>query len=111
MGQEMEPCYIEVPGLAPTRAVPTRAVVRGAEFPGSAGHGTGQCRPCAWVHKDVGGCRNGANCNYCHLCPPGELRRRKREKWLVGAVVAPDCSIGDAVSPRTDHQNTEAQNK
>jgi len=91
--QAMEPCYIEIPGVSNHR--PIRASI------GSIEHATGQCRPCAWVHKDASGCTNGASCTYCHLCPPGELKRRKREKWetqqravlekqrqLVGAVVA-----------------------
>jgi len=45
---------------------------------GSVGHSTGSCKPCAWVWKD--GCRHAANCQYCHLCPPGELKRRKKDK-------------------------------
>jgi len=65
----MEPRYVEV---APNR-----------QSLGSLGHAQGQCRPCAWIHKDAGGCRNGTSCSYCHLCPPGELKRRKREKWEV----------------------------
>jgi len=70
VAKDMEPCYIEVPSL--TKAtLPTSF--------GSIVHASGQCRPCAWVHKDQ--CRNGTNCNYCHLCPPGELKRRKRKKW------------------------------
>jgi len=63
----MEPCYIEVRPERPA--------------PGSLGHDLGRCRPCAWVHKDASGCRNGSKCKYCHLCLPGELKRRKREKY------------------------------
>jgi len=48
--------------------------------PGSDDHAAGRCKPCAWVHKDAT-CKNGSNCKYCHLCPPGELKRRKRVKW------------------------------
>jgi len=43
---------------------------------GSKGHRFGRCKPCAFLHKE--GCRSGANCKYCHLCPPGERERRKR---------------------------------
>lgn len=46
---------------------------------GSAGHGTGACKPCAFLHTR--GCENGANCNFCHLCPPGEKKRRQKEKY------------------------------
>mmetsp|Transcript_95501 Transcript_95501/g.169575 ORF Transcript_95501/g.169575 Transcript_95501/m.169575 type:complete len:219 (+) Transcript_95501:48-704(+) len=46
---------------------------------GSALHGTGNCRPCAWMWK-ARGCMNAASCDYCHLCPEGELKNRKRSK-------------------------------
>lgn len=46
--------------------------------PGSAGHGTGTCKPCAFLHTK--GCANGTNCEFCHLCDPEEKKRRKREK-------------------------------
>jgi len=46
---------------------------------GSDGHETGQCRPCAWLYKP-GGCRNGAQCAHCHLCPEGEIKARKKDK-------------------------------
>ena len=45
---------------------------------GSALHSS-QCRPCAWFWKE-GGCKNGEQCRHCHLCPEGELRRRKKAK-------------------------------
>jgi hypothetical protein len=52
---------------------------------GSAEHGKigpdGQpvCMPCAWFYKD-NGCKNGQTCRYCHLCPNGELKNRKKMK-------------------------------
>lgn len=46
---------------------------------GSAAHGTGECRPCAWFWKE-GGCKNGQECRHCHLCPEGEIRQRKKLK-------------------------------
>jgi hypothetical protein len=52
---------------------------------GSALHGTGQCLPCAWAWRP-NGCKAGSSCNYCHLCPDGELKRRKKEK--VAAIRA-----------------------
>jgi len=45
---------------------------------GSAGHSAGQCRPCAWFWKPQS-CQWGSECKHCHLCPMGELRRRKKE--------------------------------
>merc|ERR1712194_677627 len=49
---------------------------------GASEHKTGACKPCAWFHKSAARCQNGARCVYCHLCPPGELRRRKQQKIL-----------------------------
>jgi len=46
---------------------------------GSALHGTGSCKPCAW-HWKPGGCEAGASCSFCHLCPPGEIKMRKKIK-------------------------------
>lgn len=51
-----------------------------AEMPtaGSAGHRLGTCRPCAFFHK--GGCENGLQCTFCHLCDAGEKKRRQKQK-------------------------------
>jgi|Transcript_51128 hypothetical protein len=45
---------------------------------GSLGHGMRMCRPCAFVAKI--GCGNGVQCEFCHLCEPGEKKRRRKEK-------------------------------
>jgi len=47
---------------------------------GSAGHNTGRCKPCAFIHTDKG-CMQGIECKFCHRCEPGEKKRRRREKW------------------------------
>lgn len=47
---------------------------------GSLSHSVGNCSPCAFLHKDPRGCLHGRNCKFCHICPPGELKRRKKEK-------------------------------
>eukprot|EP00927_Polykrikos_kofoidii_P019203 TRINITY_DN18952_c0_g1_i1.p1 TRINITY_DN18952_c0_g1~~TRINITY_DN18952_c0_g1_i1.p1 ORF type:complete len:241 (-),score=48.24 TRINITY_DN18952_c0_g1_i1:66-728(-) len=47
---------------------------------GSMGHGTGYCKPCAFVHNGSHGCMSGESCIFCHLCPVGEKRRRKKER-------------------------------
>jgi hypothetical protein len=44
-----------------------------------AQHNSGQCRPCAWFWREKG-CQNGDACGYCHLCPEGELKARKKNK-------------------------------
>jgi len=46
---------------------------------GSALHAEGNCTACAWFWKPQG-CGNAQDCAYCHLCPQGELRRRRKAK-------------------------------
>lgn len=46
---------------------------------GSVGHDLGQCNPCAFLWKGDG-CTKGQRCEFCHLCPSGEVKRRKKEK-------------------------------
>lgn len=68
---------------------------------GSAQHGTGKCRPCAWFFKEQG-CSNDYECGYCHLCPDGELKARKKSKvtaMRMGAL-AP-AKAGQPSGPRT----------
>merc|ERR1712232_1070205 len=45
---------------------------------GSIGHFAGNCKPCAFFYKQV--CGNGVQCSFCHLCLPGEKKRRAKEK-------------------------------
>lgn len=47
---------------------------------GSEPHRLGlECKPCAHVYSEKG-CENGVQCQFCHLCPPGELKRRQKSK-------------------------------
>jgi len=48
---------------------------------GSALHRWGSCKPCAFIFQD--GCKNGYDCQFCHLCQPGEKKRRKKERLAV----------------------------
>lgn len=50
---------------------------------GSAEHSLGTCKPCAFLWKDVNGCQNGTNCKFCHMCTPGEVKRRKKAKLAM----------------------------
>lgn len=43
-------------------------------------HVKGDCRPCAYFINKGDGCRRGENCAFCHLCPPGALKKKKRQK-------------------------------
>eukprot|EP00440_Ansanella_granifera_P032476 gb/GFBE01035237.1/.p1 GENE.gb/GFBE01035237.1/~~gb/GFBE01035237.1/.p1 ORF type:complete len:194 (+),score=34.89 gb/GFBE01035237.1/:1-582(+) len=69
------PCLIQL-----EKVLPEAGCGGSAQCPsiGSAGHGLGFCKPCDFMHR--GGCRSGYSCQFCHLCPAGENRRRKKEK-------------------------------
>mmetsp|Transcript_61540 Transcript_61540/g.161654 ORF Transcript_61540/g.161654 Transcript_61540/m.161654 type:complete len:132 (+) Transcript_61540:312-707(+) len=56
-------------------------VVGSADMPsrGSALHQWGACKPCAFVVH--GACKNDVQCEFCHLCEPGEKKRRRKD-WL-----------------------------
>jgi len=72
--EQQEQCLSELPpGLPPPLGTPSR---------GSMLHGIGNCRPCAWFWKH-GGCQNGVDCEYCHLCPAGEIKSRKKVKQTM----------------------------
>jgi len=43
-------------------------------------HKAGTCKPCAYFHQKEDGCRWGFECEFCHVCLPGEIKKRKREK-------------------------------
>lgn len=72
---EQEPAY--VPETSKVRSDPKFDF---SDLPnlGSAGHYTGDCKPCAFFLKK--GCDNGSKCVFCHLCDAGEKKRRLKEK-------------------------------
>jgi len=55
------------------------ASVGSAEHGKTGPDGSPACQPCAWFYKD-NGCKNGQTCRYCHICPNGELKNRKKMK-------------------------------
>jgi len=67
----------------PTSPMMSTSFVEQATFSaGSSLHHSGGCKPCAWYWKP-NGCANERECRYCHLCPPGELKKRKRDKFAI----------------------------
>uniref|UniRef100_A0A7S1L8C3 C3H1-type domain-containing protein n=1 Tax=Alexandrium catenella TaxID=2925 RepID=A0A7S1L8C3_ALECA len=71
---------------------------------GSAGHGEGRCKPCVFMSKR--GCRSGEGCDFCHLCGPGEKKRRQRERRAffsamrrAGVEADDDGAVASAVAP------------
>eukprot|EP00931_Biecheleriopsis_adriatica_P000625 TRINITY_DN100700_c0_g1_i1.p1 TRINITY_DN100700_c0_g1~~TRINITY_DN100700_c0_g1_i1.p1 ORF type:complete len:530 (-),score=108.79 TRINITY_DN100700_c0_g1_i1:143-1651(-) len=71
-------------------------VLGSPEYPtvGSRGHGRGSCKPCAFVFTK--GCEGGVQCSFCHLCPPGEKKRRTKERAALGALERAARAIGFA---------------
>lgn len=65
------PPPVDAPVLAPAVQPPSP--------PPHAAHDPAGCRPCAWFWKEVG-CKNADDCQYCHTCPPGAIRDKRRER-------------------------------
>lgn len=75
-------------------------------------HGSGMCQPCAWYWKPVG-CSKGQDCVYCHLCPEGELKTRRKKKMAALRFGAPAIfeKTGDVVELVDDNlASTEPAN-
>eukprot|EP00747_Dinoflagellata_sp_TGD_P115020 gnl/TRDRNA2_/TRDRNA2_172049_c4_seq4.p1 gnl/TRDRNA2_/TRDRNA2_172049_c4~~gnl/TRDRNA2_/TRDRNA2_172049_c4_seq4.p1 ORF type:complete len:179 (-),score=22.95 gnl/TRDRNA2_/TRDRNA2_172049_c4_seq4:97-633(-) len=53
--------------------------ITGLQSWGSAGHDTGECRPCLWI-TSVAGCKNGSSCKYCHIRPHRNRMRASKHK-------------------------------
>jgi hypothetical protein len=55
------------------------AISEGSKLHGTLdANGMPACHPCAWFHKSS--CKNDTECIFCHLCPAGELKNRKKLK-------------------------------
>jgi len=54
---------------------------------GSSQHNLGICKPCVFLWKDANGCQNGTNCTFCHMCPPGVAKQRKKQKQTMRKMV------------------------
>jgi len=67
-------------------AVPPPPVPVGLPSLGSAYHHLGLCRACDFTYRG-GGCREGADCKFCHLCGPDVSRRRKKERKMFVAAL------------------------
>lgn len=67
-----------------------KPAVGSAQLPsrGSALHRWGACKPCAFVF--AGGCQNRVECEFCHLCGPGEKRRRRKDRQGPKKEVEPE---------------------
>merc|ERR1711972_636886 len=63
-------CLVDALSDADVRSVPSPSI-------GSQSHGLGNCRPCSFFHTRC--CENGDLCAFCHVCAPGERKKRLRE--------------------------------
>ncbi|CAE7643763.1 GekBS024P [Symbiodinium pilosum] len=75
---------------------------------GSVLHAKGCCSPCAWVWKPQG-CHNGSNCGRCHLCPPGEVKLRKKAKARESSPDPNCCNVSCGESAQKLVQAREAR--
>lgn len=64
---------------------------------GSLAHAVGECKPCAWFWKPEG-CKHREKCTRCHLCPPGEIKLRKKAKLILLRSQTSTESLGDDTS-------------
>jgi len=71
---------------------------------GSLLHGTGRCKPCAFFYTK--GCQSGVGCLFCHVCPPGEKKRRmqvhRRQSARAGRDRRRVAKCSRDVSKRSD---------
>jgi len=90
VGLPQENLYCMPPAWSPTEAPVLRLsevipepALGSPECPtqGSRNHRMNNCKPCAFLHTK--GCSNGLGCEFCHLCEPGEKKRRQREKRQI----------------------------
>mmetsp|Transcript_24930 Transcript_24930/g.54202 ORF Transcript_24930/g.54202 Transcript_24930/m.54202 type:complete len:253 (-) Transcript_24930:235-993(-) len=79
-------------------------------------HNEGRCKPCAYYYYKADGCRMGSQCQFCHLCTRGEIRRRKKERTrllrqglLPGTAAGAASSSGEAAAAGGGHLQIPAQ--
>lgn len=58
------------------------------------------CKPCAWFwhHK---GCQSGVDCEFCHLCPRGELKARQARQRELKTVPRDESKAWEEVPCET----------
>jgi len=101
---------------APAEA--SQVVARQAEpSAGSSGHDSGDCKPCAW-HWKPGGCIKGPSCTFCHMCPEGILKARKRLKLKdlkrykaqAAAAAAATAAASETKAANAEQQEVKSPN-
>jgi len=96
----------------------SQVVARQAEpSAGSSGHDSGDCKPCAW-HWKPGGCIKGPSCTFCHMCPEGILKARKRLKLKelkrykaqAAAAAAATAAASETKAANAEQQEVKSPN-
>jgi len=65
---------------------------------GSRDHSQAKCKPCAFIWTQEG-CKNGSACAFCHLCEPGEKKRRQKERKKARAMAKLQQSLFSKIAP------------
>lgn len=89
----LPPPPLQAPQLRIAEALPETRLGT-AEMPtvGSAEHHSGNCKPCAFLFTK--GCNSGLSCSFCHLCAPGEKKRRQKIKHATAKMSAKLATSG-----------------
>jgi len=84
LGQEIPQFHSDVPAVG-SHSGTEAADQSTPRVPGEEGHALRACMPCMHFHKPKG-CNSGLECEYCHLCPEGEITRRQKERYRTDKV-------------------------
>merc|ERR1712232_749968 len=68
-----------------TPHTPCVTVVEPTLSVGSHLHPSGECKPCSWYWRKQG-CRDGAACKHCHICPAERKRKSSKLKQKANAL-------------------------
>jgi len=101
-GSEEASVQSGAPELPPGLGLPL-----GASSWGSLLHKSMDCNPCAWFWKSVG-CANAQDCPYCHICPEGAVKARKKTKQAKMRLGHATTKSG--ANATSDHQAKHALN-
>lgn len=98
--------------IAPWRSAPCllQTVPYRTKYPDmEPAHLRHECKPCAYHVQKGDGCRWGERCSFCHLCPTGEIKRRKKAKVHAIKVQGIRARKGDARRVATEQQEQNFQ--
>merc|ERR1712232_1180191 len=83
------------PDLVQRRAFRTKTFLKRRAQQKALLHAHKQCKPCAYFAYKADGCRNGEDCEHCHLCTRPQIRRRKRLHAVSAAAAGAAAKASD----------------